>query len=196
MPIIFAAPFVLAAGIAFTILSLIPRARPWAIPIPTGIIAAGPSLLAVLIVEALALHFFDHTAWPGRWAAILYLSSGINRGVVGGGAAVVLASFAARTLPMLVLRIAIIFAGCSSYFVVIALSMFAIKNVFELHSPMPSGWSQALAPALEVLLSFIGAFLISSNPDQFRGQRIHLPHGVPFRERGPAPPTPPAPDAP
>ncbi len=190
MQIIFAAPFVLAAALVFTILSLIPRARRWAIPIPAGIIAAGPSLLVVFIVEALTIHFFDHTAWPGRWASILYVSSGILGGIVGGVGVAVLASFVANVLPRPLLRLAVVLTGWCSYFVMLLTLAFVMDQQFSLYSGPFRGWSEALALGLELLLSLTGAILVAQNAEQFRTRRMRLPYGAPFRRRGQMPPVP------
>jgi hypothetical protein len=202
MQVIFAAPFILLAGIVFCSLSIIPRARRWAIPIPTGVIVSGPCLLAVLMFEALAGHFLLHDSWPA-WLVTTYLSIGVLAAVVGGIAAGILARFAAALLPRLLLRLAVFVAAWCSYLVV---AWGAESLLSSLNSPkeMRTQVPGLLTFAVEVLLSFIGAFFIAQRSEEFRSRRIRLPQGMTFRKRnqsdivggsdGPSL-TPPAPDA-
>jgi hypothetical protein len=69
MQILFAAPFILLAGIVFTVLSIVPRARRWAIPIATGIIGAGPTSLVGLFVGAVVIHSLPS---PGHGPVIAF----------------------------------------------------------------------------------------------------------------------------
>ena len=190
MQLIFAAPFILAAGFAFTILSLIPRARRWAIPIPTGIIAAGPSLLVVIIVEGLIVSAFLNYDWAPAWGVVLFWSLGGIGGAIGGVLSAVLASFVANVLPRPLLRLAVVMAGWCSYFVMLLALVFVMDQQFSLYSGPSRGWSEALGLGLELLLSLIGAILVARNAEQFRARRMRLPYGAPFRKRGQMPPAP------
>jgi hypothetical protein len=190
MQILFAAPFLLAAGLAFTILSLIPRARQWAIPIPTGIIAAGPSLLIVIIIEGLIVSGFLKYDWAPGWGVVLFWSLGGIGGAIGGVLSAMLASFVANVLPAVLLRVAVVLAAWCSYsaMLVTVLFVFGLWSGINNHFAYLS--SEGLALLLELLLSFIGAVFVAQNAEQFRSKRIHLPCGMPFRRRGPRPPTP------
>ena len=83
MQIIFAAPFILAAGILFTALTAIPRVRRWAIPIPTGVIAAGPSSLLVFLLDAFIRYRFGGRIGPAdRWDLAAFIAGGAIGGVL------------------------------------------------------------------------------------------------------------------
>jgi hypothetical protein len=185
MQIMFAAPFIVGAGIVFTVLSLIPRARRQAIPIPTGIIGAGPASLLGFIVGALLIHFAVHD-WPNRTGLVVYLGGAAFAGLAGGIGCWFLARLIAWFLPAPLLRLAVFVAGWCSYFVVITGALFFVRLSIEGHSN--SGWPVVvLTLSLELLLSFVGAWLIARKSEEFRPNRFRLPRGAPFHDRGEEP---------
>ena len=121
MQILFAAPFILAAAIAFTMLSVVPKARRWAIPIPTGVIGAGPTSLIGLFVGAVVIHSIPG---PSHGPIIAFCCAGALTGLVGGIFIGAIARFVASILPAILLRMAVLVAGWCSYFVLIAASLF------------------------------------------------------------------------
>src|SRR5579872_4488591 len=106
MQILFAAPFILVAGIAFTLLSLVPKARRWAIPIPTGVLGAGPTSLVGLWLGVMVIQSFQSPS-PNRTPMIAFWCAGAITGAVGGLLTGVLARFVASVLPAVLLRVAV-----------------------------------------------------------------------------------------
>jgi hypothetical protein len=100
MQIMFAAPFLLAAGFLFTALSLIPRARRIGIPIPTGIVSAGPAFLPALLTEGLLVHWFSSAGTWQRWHPWLALAAvgGVGGGLIAGFLAWILTQVLPRLL--------------------------------------------------------------------------------------------------
>jgi hypothetical protein len=179
MQILFAAPFILAAGIAFTVLSGVPRARRWAIPIPAGIIGAGPTSLVGLFFGAIAIHSLPR---PGRGPIIAFWCAGAVTGLVGGVFIGTIARFVASILPAILLRAAVFLAGWCSYFVLIAVALFFVLTGGG--SLYCGGWPIAtMAISLEVLLSFTGAWFVTRKAEQFRPWKFRLPRGTPFIAR-------------
>jgi len=190
MPIIFAAPFLLAAGLVFTILSLIPRARRWGIPIPTGILATAPSLIAFLLIGVVVEKF-----WPGRgdsatdvlsahapmmiYAQIAVAGSlAILGGVVAGWAARLTASL----LPALLLRLAVFVAAWCSYFVMMA-AVGVVGTWYGLWGGQQN-WILGLpAFGIQALLCFIAAFFMAKRSEDFRPRNLRLPWGSTFKRR-------------
>ena len=187
MQLLFAAPFLLVAALAFTILAAVPPWRRWAIPIPTAVIASGPSLFAVIGAELLIAHLLGHDVntnpGPGRQALIAAFSLAVLGGIVGGIAAGVVARFLTGILPRVLLRSAIVIAAWCSYFVLfVALNIAASARL-----RLPD--SIAL-PLVEAALALVGAWFTARNPEPFRTSRIRLPIGLRFSQRGDgAPPT-------
>jgi len=176
MQILFAAPFLVAAGLVFTILSLIPPARRWAIPVPTGIVSAGPSFLLALLTEGLLVHWFGPAGSWDRWHPWLALAA--IGGAAGGLIAGFLAWILAQLLPEFLLRAAVFIAAWCSYFVVIV--------AFEMTSSH-FGWFRGqglIILGLEILLSGIGASFIAKRSEDFRPKPLRLPKGTSFHMRG------------
>lgn len=176
MQILFAAPFLLAAALAFTILAAFPRGRRWAIPIPTGILASAPCFFAVFGGELLAAHWLGHDLGPGRKALLVYLSIAILAGILGGVAAGIVARLLTGILSRLLLRAALIAAAACSYFVLFILLDIAASSWWRL-SDNAAVWIAGL------VLSFTGAWLTTRNPEPFRSSRFRLPVGSRFRYR-------------
>jgi hypothetical protein len=169
MQILFAAPFLLAAGLVFTVLSVIPRARQWGIPIPTGIIAAGPSFLLALLTEGLLVNWLAPAGTWERWHPWLVLAA--IGGIAGGLIAGFLAWVVVQLLPELLLPAAVFIAAWCSYFVVLVAAEIASS-----HFGFPRGGG-LIVLVLEALLSFIGAFLIAKRSEEFRPRKFRLPWG-------------------
>ena len=179
MPILFAAPFILLAGIVFTVLSIVPRARRWAIPIPTGVIGAGPTSLVGLFVAAVEIHSFPG---PGRGPIIAFCCAGAVTGLVGGILFGAVARFIASILPAILLRLAVFVTGWCSYFVLIAGSLFFVHS--RNSSLYDFGWPIVTTMiALELLLSLIGAWFVARKSEEFRPSKFRLPLGTPFIAR-------------
>ena len=182
MPIlfpVFAAPFILLAGIVFTVLSVIPRARRWAIPIPTGVIGAGPTSLVGLFVGAVMIHSIPG---PGRGPIIAFCCAGAVTGLVGGILIGAIARFVASILPAILLRLAVLVAGWCSYFVLIAGSLFFVHTLNS--SLYDVGWPIVTTTiVLELLVSFIGAWFLAHKSEDFRPSKFRLPLGTPFIAR-------------
>jgi hypothetical protein len=184
MQIIFAAPFILAAGILFTALTAIPRVRRWAIPIPTGVIAAGPSSLLVFLLDAFIRYRFGGRIGPAdRWDLAAFIAGGAIGGVLAG----TIAWFVICAVPQFLLRLAVFFAGWCSYFVVIAGLSFAVDLWLSRSRSLIGG---VLVLLIEMLLSFVAAWFIPQRSEQFRPRRIRLPSGMSFRNRRESPSEP------
>lgn len=174
MQIIFAAPFLLAAGLVFTVLSLIPRARRWAIPIPTGILAAAPCLVLAISVE-IPLDGAARGPTPNPWHGWLIFAA--VAGIAGGLIAGFIAWPFTASLPKVLLRAAVFIAGWCSYLVL----LFAAAMTGSYF-----GWphrDELIVLILEALLSFIGAYFIAQRSEDFRPRQLRLPWGTAFRKR-------------
>jgi uncharacterized membrane protein YeiH len=166
MAILYAAPFLLLAAIVFSVLSVVPKARGWAIPIPTGILGAGPFSLMGLGVGALWIRFSGAgTSHPmGRGTLIAFFCAGAVTGVAGGILTWVLARWVASILSAILLRAAVFAAGWCSYLVVLA----AILLWGNYRFPLKDTY---VGFGIEVLLAFIAAWLISTRSGEFRPRR-------------------------
>jgi hypothetical protein len=179
MQILFAAPFILLAGIVFTVLSVIPRARRWAIPIPTGVIGAMPTSLVGLFAGAVVIHSIPG---PGRGPIIAFCCAGVLTGLVGGILIGAIARFVASILPAILLRLAVLVAGWCSYFVLIAGSLFFMHT--RNSSLYGVGWPIVTTTiALELLLSFIAGWFVARKSEEFRPSKFRPPLGTPFIAR-------------
>lgn len=180
MAILFAAPFILAAGVVFTVLSLIPRTRRLALPIPAGILCSGPfSWFGIFLVLSATPSFEPE---PTRHSLAAFFGAAAVTAVVGGFFTWVLARFVASILPAALLRVAVFLAGLSSYFVLIAGSLLFVQTRGA-GSP-GEGWAIiVLTLSLELLLSFIGAWFVAQRSEEFRPARFRLPRGTSFRDR-------------
>jgi hypothetical protein len=183
MQILFAAPFIFLAGFVFTVLSLIPRARRWAIPIPTGILAAGPfSSLAIFI--GLLVVQSSGAAASSRYPLIAFYTGAAISGLLGGFFTGTITRFVVSVLPAILLRLAVLVAAWCSYSVLIASALFvlAAKGYSRVGGPVV-----AITISLELLLSFIGAWFVARRWEEFRSSRYRLPRGTRFRDRGNTP---------
>lgn len=180
MELLFAAPFLLAAALAFAILAAVPRWRRWAIPIPTGIIISNPCLFMIIGGELLIAHFVGYDAAtrpaPVRTILIACLSIAILGGIVGGVAAGLVARLLTAILPRILLQIAILIAAWCSYFILLIALDIAATARWRLQD------SSAL-PIAEAVLALVGAWLTARHPEPFRSSRIRLPVGTRFRYR-------------
>jgi ABC-type lipoprotein release transport system permease subunit len=120
-------------------------------------------------------------------AELFYLgvSIAVIGGIAGGLLAGVLARYLVQLLPKLFLRIAVVFAGWCSYFVVIYALNFAIDRDFSENIAIVFS-----VAALEAVAALIAAWFVARDSERFRTGRIRLPYGMPFRKRGPSPPAP------
>ena len=109
MQVLFAAPFILAAGVVFTVLSLIPRARRLALPIPAGILCSGPFSWFGMFLVLSTTPFFEPE--PSRYSLVALFGAGAVTGLVGGFFTGVLARFVASILPAILLRVAVLHRG-------------------------------------------------------------------------------------
>jgi hypothetical protein len=178
MQLLFAAPFLLAAALAFTILAAVPPWRRWALPIPTGLIAANPCLFAGIGVVLLVNHGLGYDSGPQPKILLVCLSVGIPAGIVGGAVAGFAARFVAAILPRLLLQIAILIAGWCSYFVLFVVLNIAASARWHLSDNLAVWITGAI-------LAFIAAWFTARNPEPFRSSRIHLPVGSRFARRRP-----------
>lgn len=182
MQILFAAPFILAAGIVFTVLSLIPRARRWAIPIPCGILGAGAFACLAFFVGIVVTEL-TQSPTPTRYSLhALYWAAAIS-GLAGGVAVGAGVRWIAALLPGLLLRLAVFLAAWCSY-VVLIMGLWLWVNVRPLGPVVRSQIAGVVGISLETLLNFIGAGLIAQRSDEFRYCRLQLLFGAPFRYRG------------
>jgi hypothetical protein len=183
MQILFAAPFLLAAGLVFMILSLIPRARRWGVPVPTGILATAPCLIVALLVVAVLAHWIAPTRnWQGWWAGAWLGIAGVAA-LLGGVIAGVAARFSACVFPELLLRAAVFVAAWCSYFVLMAAA--GVLGSWYGFFGRDQNWIIGLlAFGIQALLCFIAAFFIAKRSEDFRPQNIRLPWGTSFRLRG------------
>jgi hypothetical protein len=163
MQILYAAPFLLLAAIVFSVLSVVPRARRWAIPIPTGILGAG----AFALVGFGAVAFWINLPGPrpmGRGSLIPFFTAGALSGLLGGVLTWFLARWVASILSAILLRVAVFAAGWCSYFVVLAAILLWGDYRFQPKDTY-------LGFGIEVLLAFVGAWLISKRSGEFRPRR-------------------------
>ena len=187
MQVLFAAPFILAAGVVFTVLSLIPRTRRLALPIPAGILCSGPFSWFGMFLVLSATQFFKPE--PTRYSLAALFGAAAVTAVVGGFFTWLLARFVASILPAALLRVAVFIAGLCSYFVLIAGSLLFVQTRGA-GSP-GEGWAViVLTLSLELLLSFIGAWFVAQRSEEFRPARFRLPRGTSFRDRGKMPDEP------
>jgi hypothetical protein len=181
MQIIFAAPFILLAGIVFTVLSVIPRARRWALPIPCGILGAGVfaclAMFAGIVVTQLT-----QSPTPTRYPLLAFYWAAAISGLAGGVATGAAARWVAALLPDVLLRLAVFFAAWCSYFVLMAGLLFSV-NVRASGPVVRSAIAGGIAIGVELVLSFIGAWFIAQRAEDFRYRRLRLPFGAPFRDR-------------
>ena len=178
MQILYAAPFILAAGLIFTVLSVIPVGRKWAIPIPTGVIAAGPSSLACFFLVALVREHLAQSGPVDRWDLVAYIGGGVIGGIVAG----VLAYFVTCLLPRVILTLAVFLAAGCSYFVLIVGSLLAAQVRLRVSGDR-STFSGLLVICVEMLISFIAAFFVAQKQEQFRPRRVRIPSGMSFPNR-------------
>jgi hypothetical protein len=166
MAIFYAAPFLFAAGLAFTILSVIRPLRRWAIPIPTGVITCGPCLIVTLILSSALAHFVaPNHLWSG-WFAASFLGLAGLAAVLGGIIAGLAAWVVASHLPVLLLRCAVFIAAWCSYFVLIYGLGFLINMGDRI---LPAGWIVGLLIfVFNALLSFIAAWFTARNSESYR----------------------------
>jgi hypothetical protein len=134
MQVLFAAPFILAAGIVFTVLSVIPRLRRWAIPIATGILGARPSSLPGLFVGALVFHTSEPVPTGHGWL-VAFVCAGAFTGLVGGVVIGAIAQVVASFLPLALLRVAVLIAAWCSDFVLLAGHRSAAQTPKRLETP-------------------------------------------------------------
>jgi hypothetical protein len=159
MQIMYAAPFLLTAGIAFIVLSSVPRLRRWAITVPTGVVAFGPGALAAFLVAALIADKVLGYHGAANWTfAVFY--------VLGGIAAAIVAAFLARhAMPFLgnpLRRAAIAIAAFCSYYVVLLGIRIASASIFPKLEPL--GW---LIPATIGIISAAAAWLLARQVHEF-----------------------------
>lgn len=185
MLLLFWAPFAVAAALVFTILSLIPPARRWAIPSATGVVGAEPCLMIALVGAPFLLKFLGLRRLNPTELFYIGVSLAAIGGIAGGLVAGLLARSLVQLLPKLFLRIAVVVAGWCSYFVVIYTLNFVADRDFTENLAM--FYSVA---ALEALIALIAAWFVAKDSERFRNKRIRLPYGMPFRKRGPSPPAP------
>lgn len=178
MLIMLAAPFVIAAGLVFTIVSLIPGARRWAIPAAAGIVGAEPCFMASLVGMPFLLRFLGLRRLDPAELFYLAVSLAAIGGIVGGLLAAILARYTAGRLPMLFLRMAVLLAGWCSYFVVIDTLNFVVDREFTANTHLVYA-----VTAVEALLALVAAWMIARYSEQFRAKRMRLPYGMPFRKR-------------
>jgi hypothetical protein len=134
MQVLFAAPFILAAGIVFTVLSVIPRLRRWAIPIATGILGARPSSLPGLFVGALVFHTSEPVPTGHGWL-VAFVCAGAFTGLVGGVVIGAIAQVVASFLPLVLLGVAVLIAAWCSDFVLLAGHRSASQTPKRLETP-------------------------------------------------------------
>jgi len=164
MWILFAAPFVLLAAVVFSVLSVLPAARKWALAIPTGILGAGPSSLVGLGACALWIHYSE-SRMMGRSFLIVFLSAGAVTGLVGGIVIWGIARWLASLLSPLLLRLAVFLGGWCSYFAVMSALLLWADARFGLQK------GGVWAVSAEVVVALVGAWLISEKAGQFRPRR-------------------------
>jgi hypothetical protein len=163
MQILYAAPFLLLAALVFSVLSVVPRARRWAIPIPTGVLGAG----AFALVGFGAVAFWINLPGPrpmGRGFLIPFFTAGALSGLLGGVLTWFIARWAASILSAILLRVAVFAAGWCSYFVVLAALLLWGDYRFQLKDT-------SLGFGIEVLPALVGAWLISMRSGEFRPRR-------------------------
>jgi hypothetical protein len=178
MLILFWAPFAIAAGLGFTILSAIPLARRWAIPGATGILGAEPCFMVALVGAPFLLKFVGLRSLDPTELFYSGISIAAVGGIAGGLLIGILARYIVGVLPMLFLRMAVVLAGWCSYFAVLDTLNFAVDRDFTGNTRVVYA-----VMAAEGLFALIAACLMARYSEQFRAKKIRLPYGMPFRKR-------------
>ncbi len=166
MQILYAAPFIFLAAVVFSAFSVVPRARGWALPIPTGIVGAGPFSLMGLGAGALWIRFSGAgvSSPMGRGTLIAFFCGGAVTGVAGGILTWVIARWVASILSAMLLRLAVFIAGWCSYLAVLGALLLWADYYFQLKRT-------GLVFGVEVVLAGIAAWFISERFLQFRPRR-------------------------
>ncbi len=165
MQLIYAAPFLFLAGVVFLVLSLVPRARRWAIPIPMGILGAGA--FALVGFGAVAFWISRPPLRPmGHGFLVPFICAGAVTGLLGGILTWALARWVASRLSAILLRAAVFIVAWCSYSVMLAALLIWADYRFGLKDTGALGWS------VELVLALIGAWLLSGRAEQFRPRRV------------------------
>lgn len=161
MWILFAAPFVVLAGVVFTLLSLVPGARRWAIPVATGVVGAEPASLVGLRAVA---YWINHPPLrpTGHSFLVEFICAGALTGLTGGIVTWFAARWVAAKLPAILLRLVVFVAGSCSYGAVLAALLLWAGHRFGLRE------TSALAWGVELFLAFLGAWTVSGRAEEFR----------------------------
>jgi hypothetical protein len=166
MQIIYAAPFLLLAAILFTVLSLIPRLRRFAISVPTGAVAAGPGALIAYILFVLIRSKLWGNDFPAdRWDAVAFVVGALVSAILAGLVTQMLLYF----LPTFLLRIIVFSGAACSYFVLLIGSTIGIHA--WVNRGMDTGHSATRGMLMfwsGLILSCGGAWFISRYAGQFR----------------------------
>jgi hypothetical protein len=176
MQILFAAPFLLAAGLVFTVLSLIPPARRWGIPIPTGILATGPGFIVGVIVIGLSRELLKFSTDSFRLIILGAAPLAIICGLVTG----VVARLIASLLSPFLLRASVLLAAFCSYFVVVVSTEIAIHVWLSHSTPSHSAERGMFMFCAALLISSLGAWFIGKASEDFRPRYLRLPWGAPY----------------
>ncbi len=146
MQILYAAPFVITAGLLFILLSSVPRLRRWAITAATATIAFGPGSLIAYAIFALVMYKVFNQSGPVNWIyAVLY--------GLGGLVAAVVAAKLVRSIEAFIStpgRYFIVGSGAfCSYFVVLFAIRIALSSLhLGLHSDAAGWWMFTLITCL------------------------------------------------
>jgi hypothetical protein len=171
MQLMYAAPFLITAGLVFILLSSFRRLRRWAIALPTAIIAFGPGSLILALLAGLTwtrlLRQTDFTNWI---AGSLYVLGGIAAALIAGLLVKVVTPFLGKPLR----RLAIAGAAFCSYFVTLSALQLVVIWKWNLASAVFAWWITAFI----VCVSLIPSWLLSQkladffpNPSIWSGYR-------------------------
>lgn len=169
--LIFAAPFLLAAALLFTTLSLIPSLRRFSVTVPTGIIASGPGSIAGLSTTGFAYRWIGSSPHPASSGAV-DLSIDILSFAVGGILLAIVAALVMRRIltvtPLWLIRLVVFSGALCSYFVLL-LAASAYSAILVPHLQIHREWlGSPLEFACLLLLSVAGAIVMSAHPERFR----------------------------
>ncbi len=152
LQLLYAAPFLIAAGLLFILLSSVPRLRRWAITWPTAVIAFGPgSLTLAILVGLIWTRVLKHRDFATWGAGALYVLGGITAALIAGLLVRAITPFLGTPLRRLVVAGAAFF----SYFVTLSALQIVTIWKWNLGLPILVWWIAALVACVSLVPSWL-----------------------------------------
>ena len=174
MQILYAAPFIALALLAFTICVLVPKGRKDAFPISGGIFAfALGALIGFILMNLITDRVFHAKHLATFWFAGSFIVSGATSSLV--------AAFVIRQvlnqLPQELLRWAVAFGSLGHLLVLAVIAL--LGSLYPLHLSLPDRTLAVLFVALPLLVSLYPTIVLTRKSEQFRpnclGARVSEP---------------------